>query len=288
MKTIWIAAACAALWVSVLPAQDGKGQNSAGQAPTQEQSAKPKRVRLSDEAATAFVAVRQQTKDLRGRRGPERLVALQKIAQRCESIAAEFAAERPAAARAWFEAAEAWRKHGSADKAAVDYGKALDNDDGRYRERCTFQLAQMQRRLEKFDAAIATYRKAAKIAPQSKRAHQSRVWIARCLDSAGKQDEALPAYRAAVDAAVRPRDRVDAGNWLAKALVTRGDLDAATAAITATEKAVQPTIDKGGKGAAGLQRALDKMSAKRALRRARDKATGAAQDAARLEDPQRR
>ena len=69
---------------------------------------------------------------------------------------------------------------------------------------------------------------------------------------------------------------------LARILVRTGDLDGATAAIERVEAIAKPVLDAGGEDAARLRKALDEMSARRSIQRARDEQEGAGEDAERF------
>lgn len=271
MKTKLMAALAAILSTGLVSAQS--------EASPSNEAAQPVRAKLSDAAKAEFKSIAELERGLKGKRGPERLIALQGIAQRCEETASAFSHEPAAAMRAWYDAGEAWRRHGSLEPAAVAFGRALDQADDRYRARALYGLAQMQRRLKQLEAAIATYTKCARYEPGSVRAHDARVWIARCHMAEDKFAESLAAFRAACEAAPGPLQRIGAGNWLAKALIASGDLEAAERELTAVEQAVKPVSDSDDPAAARVRKALEQMSARRALQRARDKANGAASDA---------
>ena len=239
--------------------------------------------KLSDAAKAGLRQAKELAAKTKGLKGPARQAALEAAAARYETLAGELDGEAPAQATAWFEAGELWRRHGSLAKAETSYGSALGVDTGRYRERALFELAQMQRRQKKLDAAIENYAKAAKVKPTSNRAHTARLWIARCLESKGDAERAVASFRAALEASERPVHVIEVCNFLARALIKTGDLDGAGAALEHAGKVARPVIDAGGKDGARVRKALDKMSARRALQRAQDKANGAAKDAAQLE-----
>lgn len=235
------------------------------------------------EGRLALAEARSVADMVAGLEGEARLAALQRAAQAYEQVATDHARDSATCARANFEAAELWRRHGSLAVAEKAYARAAELDPGRYAERGLIEAAHMQRRLDQVEMAHDTYVKVAAIDPTSTRAHEARLWIGRTLDSLEKPDEAIAAYRHAVEAAGRPRHSIEACNLLAKALVAAGDLDGAAAAIATAEKAVEAAMLKGESGADSLKKALDEMSARNALQRARDKKGGAYQDARALE-----
>ncbi|MCA8941571.1 MAG: hypothetical protein KDB80_03345 [Planctomycetes bacterium] len=274
MKSVWTTILSIALLAPAALAQGDEATTNAEQ---------PVRAKLSDAAKLAFETIAGLEKGLKGKKGPERAAALQAIAEQCERSAREFEAEPAAAMRGWYQAGEAWRRHGTLERAAEAFGCAIAQADDRYRSRALFGLAEMQRRAKQLDAAIKTYGECAAFEPKTVRAHDARLWIARCHGAAERHDEAIQAFRAACGAAPGPRQRIEAGNWIAKALISRGELDAAAAELAAVEAAIAADLRAGGTNAERLQRALDEMSARRALTRARDKATDAAADAVDVE-----
>ena len=163
--------------------------------------------RLSEEARTILREVRASTVlELRGLEGDERRAALRSSAERHAELARRFESEPGAAARAWYECAELWRRQGSLGKADAAYRSTLEHDrGGAYEERALFGRAQMLRRQKMLDRAIAAYQQAAAVKPGSNRAHESRLWIARCLDGKGESEKSLAAFRSALEAAERPR-----------------------------------------------------------------------------------
>ena len=87
------------------------------------------------------------------------------------------------------------------------------------------------------------------------------------------------AYRQALSLTTQPRRVLEICNRLALCLVKQGKLDQAAAAIRQAETAAAPELAKQGPKATSLRRALDRMSGRKALHRARDKASGAHRDA---------
>lgn len=233
-----------------------------------------------DDARAAFAELTEMRKGLKGKRGPERMALLERIGSRGEALAATLASDPAGLARVWFEAGEAWRSHGSLERAGAAYDKVLAGPQSRYTGRARFQLAQMQRRLEQWAPALDNYRKAALIEPGSNRAHDARVWIARCLMAQEDPEGGLAAFRAAAKAAATPRQQIDGTNWLIKEFIRRGNLDEAASTLTALDTAIEAQAAKSEpKEADALRKRLSKMSARRALQRAQDKARGAAEDA---------
>lgn len=216
---------------------------------------------------------------LKGVKGPERLDGMRSAAEAYDAVAAAFAAQPDVVARARYEAGECWRRAGEFESAARAYGQVLDGEPGRYEQRAAFERAGVLRRLERFDEALAGYRRAASVSPDNVRAHEARVWIAKVLEAKGQTDEAMSAFRAAVDAAVGPRRTVEACDELAKALLRRGDLEGAAAAVKRADDAAAPVLEAGGEDAARMRRVLDELGSRRQLQRARDRAQGTAKDA---------
>ena len=264
------------------------GAGLVAQEETQKSQLKSKLVQVSQEARVALAAAKDMITNLRGVRGEERKAGLSRAAMAYSDVAENFAGEPAAVSAALFESGETWRRHGSLEKAENAYRLVLAKGGERYLGRATFQLAQMERRQQRFEDAIVTYQRAHEIQPKLNRANLARLWIARCLTSLGKPEEAMKSFAEAVRAAATPRQVIEASNYLAKALIEAGDLKAAAAALTKADQEVAASIEAGGKGSDGLRAALDRMSARKALQRARDKANGAAKDAQNLENDRRR
>jgi tetratricopeptide (TPR) repeat protein len=277
----WLAL-CALPVVLALAAPAQKKDPSPAPAPAVERN--EKKELPAGGAREALKACREQSEKLKGLRGPSRDAALEEVAKSYEHVAGEFSKDRGTCAQAWFEAAELWRRGNDLAQAEAAYTKAVENDQDRYAERAWLELGNIQRRAKRPDDAIASYKKVIALVPKSSRAHDARLWVARTIQQKGSLAEAIEAYRAAFADAPSAMDKIEAGNWLAKALVTAGDLNAAADAIAAAEKCAEP-LD--GEDATRAQKEIESMSAKKALQRARDKATGAHKDAAAVEKAKR-
>lgn len=282
LRTALLATVFLAPAVGVL-AQGSGSSGSAGDASTK---ANP-RPRPSKAATAALKNAKAILAKAKGQRGAARKAILAQAAAAYTKVMADFASEPVGAAPASFAAAEIWRKQSELTKAKGFYQKAIELDRGRYEERCLLQLAHIARRQKNPTGAIEIYKKVAVLKPKSARAHESRVWIGRCLAMSGQHDEAITALRAAVDLAGTKRQRIGVCNRLAGLLVKRGQLDAAEQVIQRAAEAAKPAPGAKGKNAErtarSLQKAFDQMSARRALQRARDKANKAHKDAASLE-----
>jgi tetratricopeptide (TPR) repeat protein len=245
------------------------------------------KVRPSKQARAATKkadAIRARSK---GVKGDARKTILREAAAAYLKVMEDFAAEPVGAAPASFAAAEIYRAGGDLGKAKGLYQKSIDLDGTRYRERSTLHLAHIARRTKDIPGAIALYQKVAALKPDSGRAHQARLWIARCHANGGKHDAAVVAFRTAVDKAATPRQVIDGCNRLASLLVKMGRLDDAEQIISRAAAAVESSQKATGKMAERLKISLSKayanMSSRRALQRARDKANGAHKDAREVE-----
>jgi tetratricopeptide (TPR) repeat protein len=243
----------------------------------------PARIQFSDAARTALAAARELANKAEDLDGPGRATAIEAAAQRYDQVATDFAAEPAAAAQAAFAAGELWCKHGSLELADRDYLAAARLDPVRYAQRATLAAADMQRRLDRHEEALATYGKAIAIAPGTARAQTARLRQGRLLLTLGRRDEAVTAFRAALESAATPRQSLDACNDLARALIDQGDFAGAQAALRHAEQAVAAAIAADPTQQATLQRALERMSSRKALQRAMDQKTNAAEDARKLE-----
>ena len=216
-----------------------------------------------------------------GLRGAERKEILERAARAYEEVANTQAQSPATAAEACFEAAELWRRTENLPAAESSYAKANELEPARYAERALLEIAHVQRRQKRFDDAIATYQKCAKVKGTSARAHEARLGAGRCYEQKGMLAEAVTAYRAAVEADTTPTRRIDSLDALAKTLIAQGSLDAAAAAITQAESLASATDT--GPEAERIQKAIEQMSARKALQRAQDKKTNAAKSAAEVE-----
>lgn len=278
MRNLWIAAFLALMAApsAQLRGQDRVQAGSTAQAAT---------LKLSPEGRQALAGARAVADRVAGLEDEARQTALAEAAKAYEAVLSSHANDKAACAQANFESAELWRRHGSLDLAEKAYARAAELDAYRYAERGLIQVAHMQRRQGRVEAANGVYKSVATLNPTSSRAHEARLWVGRTLESMDKPDEAIAAYRAAVDAAGRVRQVIEACNWLAKALVTTGDLAGAEAAIARADLAVEQAPDE--ERSASVMKALTEMSARKALQRAKDKKSGAHEDARKLEKGRR-
>jgi tetratricopeptide (TPR) repeat protein len=234
---------------------------------------------ISKEARTALKEAKAVAAKSKGLKGEARSNALIAGAKAYEAVAARFDSEAGACGNAWFAAAELWRRSSSLEAAAKAYGLAADRDPARYQERSWLQLAHIARRQKKDERALDLYKKVARLKSGTARTHQARVWIGRCFEQQKKPEQAIDAYRQALSLTTKPRRVLEISNRLANCLIKQGKLDQAGAVIRQAEAAAAPELAKKGPRAKSLRRALDRMSARKALQRARDKTAGAHQDA---------
>jgi len=275
-----------ALSAHTVPAQEKMGATNGGttQADTTKAgSTKTKPLSITKEARQALKEAQSVAAKSKGLKGEAHTDALAAGARAYEAVAARFAGEAGASGKAWFAAAELWRRSLNLEAAAKAYGLAADRDPERYQERCWLELAHIARRQKRMDAALELYKKVARLKTGTDHTHQARVWIGRCFEAERKPAEAIDAYRQALSLTSRPRRVLEISNRLANCLVQEGKLDQAATVIRQAEAAAAPELATGGPKARGLRRALDRMSARKALQRARDKATRAHRDAQDIE-----
>ncbi|MBM4060944.1 MAG: hypothetical protein FJ265_07585 [Planctomycetes bacterium] len=244
---------------------------------------KPARTKVSEAGKLALAAAKELAGKSKGLRGAERSRVLEQAAAAYDKVVADFAAEPAVAGAAAFAAAELWRQHGSLPLAEKDYLHAAETDGPRFGQRGLLGAADMQRRLKRTDDALATYQKAAAIEPGTTRAQEARLWQARLLQSAARLDEAIAAFQTALEAAKPGKQVVEAANYLALACIHKGDLEAAERAIDHAEQALAAFGDEDPIVVERMKKAVEAMSAKKALQRARDKANRAAKDAVGLD-----
>ncbi|MFO1053521.1 MAG: tetratricopeptide repeat protein [Planctomycetota bacterium] len=237
-----------------------------------------------DDARARIKEITTRVEGLVGVRGADRTAALEKAASDYEAVATEFATDKSVVAQASWEAGECWRRANKVDLAAEAYARVLASGEDRFRQRALFQRASMLRRTKQLEEAGKLYAEAGKIDPESVRAHDARLWVARVLELRGDNDGAVSAYRGAVEAAVGARRVIEASDALAKSLVRKGDLDGAKAAIEHAEHEAADEVEAGGEEGERIKKSLDEMGSRGMLRRAVDKKTKAAGAAIDLEN----
>lgn len=270
------------IWLSVSVAALAQGGDPAGKVrgePGKRDVAVVEAPKPSDAGRAAITSARQVATRVRGLRGPERTTALEQAANAWDKVAADFAGEPVVAGAASFAAADCWRQQGSLPLAEKDYLAAAAIDPSRFGQRGLLGAADMQRRQRRVDEAMATYGKAAAIDPGTSRAQDARLWQARLLQSGERLDDAITAFQAALESADPGSETIEASNFLALAWIAKGDLDAAARAIDHATESLAAVNDEDPLVVERLHKAVEAMSAKKALQRARDKATGAAKDA---------
>lgn len=238
---------------------------------------------VSDGARTALAVARDLASQVKGLEGPERATAQQQAATAYDNVAADFAGEPSVAAQAAFAAGELWRSHGSLALADKAFRLAAQQDPVRYGQRARLELAEVQRRQEQFDQALATYGELIALDASTSRAQEARIWQGRTLQKVGRLDEALRAFQSALEAAQRPRQVIEACNLLARLHVQRGEFEPAQRAIEHAEQAIARANVADPIEQERLRKALETMTARKMLQRARDKADGIARDAADVE-----
>jgi len=248
----------------------------------------PRGPKLSAEARQEIAAAHKLVRESRKVTGPERSRKLEVAAAAFDRIVVKFVDEPAAAAQAAWNAAETWRRHGSAPLAEKDYLHAAKVDAVRYGQRGLFGAAEMQRRQHRTEDAMKTYKLAEAVDPRTSRAHDARLWMARMMLDDKKTVAAIEQFRVALESAPSSRKAIQAADYLAKAWIVKGDLEAAgfvidhARTLVADEEGGDPVV------VARLHRAFERMGAHRALRRAQDAQDDAAGDAVRLEQSRKK
>lgn len=214
----------------------------------------------------------------KGLKGGARVTVLEQAIKAYQDVLGAHGEALGVAARAHYEMGELHRRLAALAPAAEHYRQAAVLDPGRYAGRGWYGVGQMQRRLKDLPKAIAAYTKAAAVDPAGNRAADARIWIGRCHVQGGDRKAGLAALRAALEAAKRPGQVIQAADWLAKELVKDGDLKGAEAALGVADRAVADSVGSSTEKAR-LTKKLGRMGARKALRRAQDAESGAAQDA---------
>lgn len=258
------------VWAAVLGATLGLS----GALPAQAEPTRPSDASYDLRQAASLVRM------TKGKKGPARLEALENAARAYRQIISRHPGDAEGCARAWFELAELERRKGSLADAESAYAKAMELDRERYGVRALLEKAHVQRRLDRLDEALVSYREVVQRAPETSRAHTARVWIGGCLQIRGDLDGAVQAFAEALESTSKPTQVIDLCNRMGKAQLAAGDLEGAEAAIARADKLVETAapeeVDR-------LRKALGEMSLRRALQRARDKQNGAHEDARALE-----
>ncbi|MCA8948311.1 MAG: hypothetical protein KDE27_02340 [Planctomycetes bacterium] len=231
----------------------------------------------------ALTRCRELASRVKGLRGNERLAALAEAASNYDRVAEGFAGEPRVAAQASYAAAELWRRHGSLPFAERDYARAAEVDRPRFGPRGLLGSADMQRRQQRFEDALGTYDKVVEAAANSPQAQLARLAKAKLLQRMDRLPAAVAAAQVALECARPGRQVLDACNVLALVQIQAGDLDAAERALEYARESVDDLADAEPERLERQRRAVEAMSGWRALRRARDRQTDAAADAARLE-----
>lgn len=288
-KTLWMRGLLGLFLALPVAAQAGEpvGANGGDKPAANASAPKKPRIALSEAGRAALAAAKEVAGKVRGLRGPERMQALEAAASAYDKVVAEHGGEPAVASVAAITAADLWRQQGSVALAEKDYLLAAQLDADRFGQRGLLGAADMQRRQQRRDEAMATYKKAAEVDPTSGRAQQARLWQARLLQQSERLDEAIAAFQAALESADPGNETVEACNFLALAWIEKGDHDAAAKAIEHAEQAVQAVGDDDPIVVERLKKALEAMSAKKALQRARDKAANAPKDAVGLDRARR-
>lgn len=247
-------------------------------------TAEQKPAKLSADARVAITEARKLVKASRKVTGPARSRKLELAAAAFDRVVAQFEAEPAAAAYAAWNAAETWRRHGSAPLAEKDYLYAARVDAVRYGQRGLLAAADMQRRQQRVEDAMKTYALAEAVDPRSSRAQEARLWVARLLLGGKQVDKAIEKFQAALESAPTTSQAIATADHLAKAWIVKGDLESAGFAIDHARKLAQDEKHGDPIVAERLRRAFERMSAHRALQQARDEKFDAASDAVRLDE----
>lgn len=279
----WFQSLSVALFVSLFSAVGAQAQQ---EAPKAEPAADPA-PRAVNPAKSALAEARKLYDAVRGLRGGDRIAKLELAAKAFEQVVSLAGEDAKLAALAAFFAAGAWRQQGSLALAERSYLAAAQFDSPRYGARGHLGAADMQRRLKRTDEAIAEYLKVIDLEPGSGAAQDARLWQARLLQVNGKIDEAIATFQSALEAARAGRDTIDTANYLALAWIQKGDFEAAGFVLEHAEEAIAALGEEDPVTQERLRKALEGMSARKALQRALDKKNGAAKDAEQLEEEKR-
>lgn len=248
---------------------------------------KPAKPKPSPAAHAALQAAKGLASAIKSAEPAARPQAMTAAAQAYEKVAIDFAVEPVAAAQALFAAGELWRRQGSLPQAEKDFLSAAGLDPADHGQRATLEAADVQRRGKQLDKALVTYGQVVTMDPGTARAEEARLWQGRLLQGMGRLDEAAAAFQTAIANTTRPRQLIEASNYLAKALIQKGDFAAAERAIEHAEIAATESAEGDEAETERIKKAVEEMSAKKALQKARDKQDKPQKDARALEDSRR-
>lgn len=241
------------------------------------------KIAMSEEGRAGLARCKKMAGQARGLHGDERLHVLAEAAGAYDKLVAEFVEEKPVAAAAAFAAAGIWQRHGSLPLAEKDFLYAADADPARYRQRGLLGSADMQRRLKRNDEALASYQKAIEAGPATSHAQDARLQVAKLYEAMGRIDEAIATSQSALESAKVGNEEIEACNQLALLQIKKGDFEAAERALEHAEESIEGADNGDPIVAERLQKAVQGMSARRALQRAKDKQNSSGADAVRLE-----
>ncbi len=198
--------------------------------------------------ARARDALIEALHDVRARYGEIRTVAVQAALCAGELLRGW---EEPARARAEFEWA---REHA---QAAPDRARAI------------LELAHLERRQGRFEAALHGYVDVAAVTGlDAGTLDAARFWQGRVQRDLGRRSEARRTWSALAEAARSPLMRIDAYDELALECVERGDLEGAAGWLDRCRRALQPTAEEASELGASTRNALSRLRAPIALERA--------------------
>jgi tetratricopeptide (TPR) repeat protein len=265
------------------PGRKGAADASAGKAADKPADKARAKVAQSDEGRAALAGAKDLAARARGLEGAERARALELAATAYDKVATDFAAEPAVGGYAAITAADLWRQHGTLPAAEKAYQLAAGLDGARYGQRALLGAADMQRRQQRADDAMATYARVVALEPSSSRAQHARLWQGRLLQGGERLDEAVVAFQAALESADPGAETIEACNFLALCWIDKNDLDAAARVLAHADQHVANSTEEDPLVVERLKRQLDGMSARKALQRTRDRQNEVGKDAAALE-----
>lgn len=222
----------------------------------------------------AAAALRAQ---LRGKEGAEREGARQRAVAAYRLVREHWPNERAIGAEASFRAAELLRSGQDAEGARAEFEKAQDLGRGSPLEgRAGLEIAHIDRRAEKHEAALAQY---LRVAGNAQCTHGLRdeawSWAARCHSRLGQRGEALEAWKRLSEQAEDPVDRVHAFDDWACELVRANDLEAAAGVLQRCRESLAESAAEETRSGERVRNALARMRAVEQLQSATDKRSSA-------------
>jgi tetratricopeptide (TPR) repeat protein len=216
------------------------------------------------ESATAQVALAAGLRrGMRGKQGSERDALRVQVVAAYRAVREHFPNAAAEAAEAALRAAEVLRTMNEWDAARAELVIARDRGQATpWRARAMLELAHLERRTKRFDAALSAYQAlVAETQASAGQKDEAMLWSGRMYMELKRPDEAKAAWQKVADGAEDPVDRIRAFDWLALALVDANDLEGAAGTIERCREALSSVAQEETKLGEQVRNALTAMRA---------------------------